>query len=224
MDKINKNIPFSCFAGIFPVVFRGCRMEYDDGEGSEKGPEVQTVPNDSRPGAVSCGLGSVRGKAVFVDDGAGEASDSGVPGTQRTARQTVKMAESVKRAVRVRDGGKCVECRMTNTAHLRRYGRSLDVHRLKPGQWYSLENCVTLCRKCHSKKPKRKHGEPDLVYAVAAWGVKRVAKSTLENIAFRAEPVLASILKEMADESARTVSGEVLYQVRQRLKDIGKLK
>lgn len=44
------------------------------------------------------------------------------------------------------------------------------------------------------------------------------------HIAFRVDPPLAATIKSLADRNARTVSGEVLFQIRERLKDIGEIK
>jgi hypothetical protein len=70
---------------------------------------------------------------------------------------------AIKQAVRERDGMRCTGCGMTNTEHLRQYGRALDVHRTTPGSLYALDDsCVTLCRLCHGPQPRRKRGQPDL--------------------------------------------------------------
>jgi hypothetical protein len=44
---------------------------------------------------------------------------------------------------------------MTNEKHKEQSGRQLDVHRKVPGSRYSVEGCVTLCRRCHTREPKR---------------------------------------------------------------------
>lgn len=62
--------------------------------------------------------------------------------------------QQIKAAVRERDGYKCRECCMSNFEHVLNTGRSLEVHRLVPGSKYTIEGCVTLCRKCHGPKPK----------------------------------------------------------------------
>ena len=65
----------------------------------------------------------------------------------------------IKAAVRDRDGYRCTKCGMTAAEHRERYrGRTLDVHRLSPGSEYTVEGCVTLCRKCHGPEPKQKSG------------------------------------------------------------------
>lgn len=64
----------------------------------------------------------------------------------------------IKAAVRARDGHRCTECGMTNEEHRKKIGRSLEVHRLTPGSPYTIEGCQTLCRYCHSSKPKRTYG------------------------------------------------------------------
>lgn len=62
--------------------------------------------------------------------------------------------QQIKAAVRERDGYKCTECGMTNFEHILTTGRSLEAHRLVPGSKYTVEGCVTLCRKCHGPKDK----------------------------------------------------------------------
>ena len=61
----------------------------------------------------------------------------------------------VKAAVRERDGYKCTRCGKTNAEHIEETDRALDVHRVIPGIVYSVEWCVTLCRTCHGKMPKK---------------------------------------------------------------------
>jgi hypothetical protein len=60
----------------------------------------------------------------------------------------------IKAAVRERDGHRCRDCCMTEQDHIHRTGQRLEVHRVIPGIVYDEENCVTLCRRCHGKKPK----------------------------------------------------------------------
>lgn len=64
----------------------------------------------------------------------------------------------LKGRVRERDGHRCTECGVTDAEHRRATGRKLDVHRLKPGSPYTVDGCVTLCRKCHIPKPKSPRG------------------------------------------------------------------
>lgn len=78
----------------------------------------------------------------------------------------------IKEAVRKRDSYRCAECGMTNAAHLQRYRRSLEVHRLHPGSWYHVETAITLCRACHGPKPRSPYGSlPRLIVDVdrALW-------------------------------------------------------
>lgn len=63
------------------------------------------------------------------------------------------IVRTIKRAIRDRDEYRCTECRMTNVAHLRRWGRSLEVHRIVPQSEYGFDGCTTLCKMCHSAKP-----------------------------------------------------------------------
>lgn len=55
----------------------------------------------------------------------------------------------IKFLVRERDGNRCVDCGM---APEEPHGDNLQVHRLVPGSRYTLEGCVTLCSKCHSRR------------------------------------------------------------------------
>jgi hypothetical protein len=45
---------------------------------------------------------------------------------------------------------------MTNQEHIERYGRSLHVHRTRPGELYSEPSCTTLCAVCHGQATERK--------------------------------------------------------------------
>jgi hypothetical protein len=62
----------------------------------------------------------------------------------------------IKQAVRDRDGNRCRDCGMTGEESRKKYGKELDVHRLLPGSYYLERSCVTLCRACHAKKPKKR--------------------------------------------------------------------
>lgn len=64
----------------------------------------------------------------------------------------------IKAAVRERDGYCCTECGLSNDEHFARHGKSLHVHRKKPGSRYSLRGCVSLCFACHGPKPRRPQG------------------------------------------------------------------
>jgi hypothetical protein len=68
------------------------------------------------------------------------------------------VSQQIKAAVRLRDGMRCTECGLTDRQHRRRFGRTLDVHRVTPGASYTVDGCTTLCRPCHSSKPKLPHG------------------------------------------------------------------
>ena len=57
-----------------------------------------------------------------------------------------RLDENIRKAVILRDGGKCMECGKTNTV--------LEVHHIKPKRLNgsnTLNNLITLCRKCHHK-------------------------------------------------------------------------
>lgn len=64
----------------------------------------------------------------------------------------------IKAAVRLRDGYRCTLCGMTAAEHVALYGRGLDVHRVVPGSVYNQEGCITVCRPCHGRLPKRPRG------------------------------------------------------------------
>lgn len=72
----------------------------------------------------------------------------------------------IKALVRERDWYTCTECGMSHDEHIAIYGKTFDVHRVVPGSPYSLNGCVTICRRCHGPQPKRKRGQPDLAYGM----------------------------------------------------------
>lgn len=78
------------------------------------------------------------------------------------SRQKQKEIDTVKKTVRLRDGHRCVKCRMTSTEHIEWCGRELDVHRVNPGSLYKEELCITVCKKCHGKEARRAKGVVDL--------------------------------------------------------------
>jgi 5-methylcytosine-specific restriction endonuclease McrA len=83
------------------------------------------------------------------------------PRSPKRKRPTAELAE-LKEAVRCRDRYRCVECGMTAAEHIVLTGRTLEVHRLAPGEPYTLERSVTLCRGCHGPKPRSPHGSAPL--------------------------------------------------------------
>jgi hypothetical protein len=91
---------------------------------------------------------------------------------------------------------RCTQCRMTNDEHLLLHGKSLEVHRIQPGSLYSVEGCVTLCKPCHGRQPKRAAGVPDLEGS-------RVSKP------IAVDPDLYDRLKALADRNGRPVSWEI---------------
>lgn len=64
----------------------------------------------------------------------------------------------LKDDVRARDGYRCTKCGMTADEHRRRYGKTLDTHRIVPGSPYTMEGCQTLCKPCHRLMPKSRWG------------------------------------------------------------------
>ena len=72
--------------------------------------------------------------------------------------QSAKRIIAIKKAIKKRDGYKCVECGTTRQQHCEAFGQDLDVHRIVPGSKYTVDGGVTLCRPCHIKKPKTPYG------------------------------------------------------------------
>jgi hypothetical protein len=111
---------------------------------------------------------------------------------------------AIKADVRRRDGHCCTQCGMTNAEHRLRYrGRSLDVHRVIPGSLYTVEGCVTLCRRCHGPQPRRRRGQPDL------------GRPGDSPINFRAPDDLAALLEDVAEGLGLDISNlvrMVLYE------------
>ena len=81
--------------------------------------------------------------------------------------QSSTARERIKKAVRARDGMRCVRCDMPDAEHREAVGTGLEVHRTSPGSDYSLDPgaCVTPCKSCHaaetrtggtSKRPARR--------------------------------------------------------------------
>jgi hypothetical protein len=114
----------------------------------------------------------------------------------------------VKAAVRRRDGYRCTQCGVTNLTYLAVTGRSLDVHRIVPGSEYTLDGCVTLCRKCHGPKPRRPHhyspppgeGRKYVIYL---------------------KPELAATLRAYVDEHEKAVQKVIARAIRQFLEREG---
>jgi hypothetical protein len=75
----------------------------------------------------------------------------------------------VKRAVRERDGMKCVRCGMTNDQHRRKSRRQLEVHRITPGSRYTVAGCMTLCLECHRGEPKQTVGAASLPDGISSF-------------------------------------------------------
>jgi hypothetical protein len=57
----------------------------------------------------------------------------------------------IKALVRHRDGYRCQSCGLAARQSVKKYGRTLEVHRRSPGARYSLKGCVTLCKSCHAE-------------------------------------------------------------------------
>ncbi len=58
----------------------------------------------------------------------------------------------IKATVRERDGDACVDCGTTGRTNMANVGMILDVHRLVPGSPYTIDGCVTVCKRCHGER------------------------------------------------------------------------
>jgi hypothetical protein len=108
----------------------------------------------------------------------------------------------VKKAVRQRDGNRCTECGLANDAHLARYSKSLEVHRLQPGSRYTLEGCVLLCIPCHGPKPRSKKG----AYINGPDYPPRVVCHMPAD--------LVALIRQEAKDNDRTLTAEILRSVK----------
>lgn len=104
----------------------------------------------------------------------------------------------IKDAIRLRDGYKCVDCGMSQFAHIDKYGKALDVHRVIAGAPYSQTELVTLCRSCHGKR----HG-PDK---------RRLDPTAALNVS------IPGWLKDMLDKEAKRQGRTLASEVSRRLK------
>lgn len=122
--------------------------------------------------------------------------------------------ERIKAAVRTRDGMCCTKCGMTNDAHLKRTGKQLEVHRVRPGSAYSTEPgaCVTLCRSCHGPEPRSPRGtypngvpiDADVMYQVRfVYRVKKFRGELPPRASFTA--FLNALLIPLVDADYRRV-------------------
>lgn len=66
--------------------------------------------------------------------------------------------DTTRERVRERDGKQCVDCGMTQSTHIEKYGRRLDVHHIVPAHAVTDpqtrnddSNLITLCAACHVK-------------------------------------------------------------------------
>lgn len=81
-----------------------------------------------------------------------------IPKGKDRARPPKLDVDAVKALVRHRDGYRCRICGMTAREHVRQHGRSLDVHRIKPGSRYTVRGCIAVCRDCHYQLPRSAPG------------------------------------------------------------------
>lgn len=93
--------------------------------------------------------------------------------------------QQIKKAVRERDGYRCTECSMTDEAHRERWGKGLEVHRLEPGSTYTIEGCITLCKRCHGFKPRCRHRprQPARFTAAVVFAVKPEVRERIRRVA-----------------------------------------
>jgi hypothetical protein len=110
-------------------------------------------------------------------------------------------------AVRDRDGQRCTQCGMTADQHREEFGRTLDVHRIDPGQGYSLENCVTLCRPCHGPKPRSSRG-----YGRHKWSADKRAINISERV--------MQVIDQIAERNCMTPPQVVHELIRERLQQL----
>jgi hypothetical protein len=75
---------------------------------------------------------------------------------------------------------KCARCGVTNAEHVKKFGRSLDVHRTVADGDYYPGACELLCRKCHGKQARLLAKCTEGKVRVWFWGdeawVKRVCR------------------------------------------------
>jgi hypothetical protein len=103
-----------------------------------------------------------------------------------------------KAAIRARDGNRCTKCGMMNEEHLRRYGKSLEVHRTTPGSPYTHDGCVTLCKPCHGPQPRRKRNTVGLAERTKFYLDPALKQPALDFIASHDRPPALSRVLERA--------------------------
>lgn len=106
--------------------------------------------------------------------------------------------QAVKRAVRQRDGQRCVECGMTDQQHRDKYGRSLDVHRKVPGSVYTIAGCETLCKRCHGPKPKQDPWETGAYERPVMMRLSRTTIAALDRAARRLEITRTAVVERLS--------------------------
>lgn len=83
--------------------------------------------------------------------------------------------QRVKQAVRDRDKV-CRGCGLTNAQHLWKWGRSLNIHRIKPKSPYTVDGCTLLCKSCHAKIHGGHGAQPDRGKARSDVAIKFAAR------------------------------------------------
>ncbi len=75
-------------------------------------------------------------------------------------------ALETKAAVRSRDDNACTDCGITAAEYQSRCRRPrlLEVHRLIPGSPYTVDGCVTLCKRCHKGRHRKQKPKASLIF------------------------------------------------------------
>ncbi len=111
-------------------------------------------------------------------------------------KQTQAEIVLIKKAVRGRDGNRCVHCSLSGADYQRVTGKNLDVHRTVPGSPYTLEGCVTVCPRCHKRLPRSAPNGRDFQAVV----ISRETHRRLKMIAAELQhPVLAGVSAILED-------------------------
>lgn len=108
---------------------------------------------------------------------------------------------SVKARVRERDEFKCCDCGMSSKAHIAKYSKQLEVHRLNPGSRYTVNGCIALCVKCHRIRDAKIRGKKPKGWSVFA-PVNSLLRRSFENYQESLEynPPLARVVERALRE------------------------
>jgi DNA-binding XRE family transcriptional regulator len=120
--------------------------------------------------------------------------------------QSDALVRETKERVRARDGERCVVCSLDAGTHKKRYGKTLEVHRIVPGSEYSMQPgvCVTLCVVCH-----------DALHGQGAWGwIAKEDPADEEDMAWRVRRSTRADIKDERGWRQREVWGGLLREIR----------